>query len=119
MPVNTPRLRTPFGLLLFILLAPPSVAAKDCGTAPPVPATASDDLAFKRAWKGIAKPYWAKYAVRSGEKPAYVAGHLDLLDTPDGGWLRIRLKPGVDGEAWTHQCLLGIGQANLIDNTRT
>lgn len=32
----------------------------------------------------------------------------------DAGWLRIRLKPGEDGEAWTHQCHLDIGKAKLV-----
>lgn len=33
------------------------------------------------------------------------------------GWLRIRLKPGKRGEAWTHQCHLGIGKAKLAYKT--
>lgn len=31
----------------------------------------------------------------------------------DDGWLRIRLKPGKNGEAWTHRCHLEIGKAKL------
>lgn len=36
-----------------------------------------------------------------------------VYEALDASWLRIRLKPGEDGEAWTHGCHLEIGAAKL------
>ncbi len=46
-------------------------------------------------------------------KTEYEHSNFIVYDTLDNGWLQIRLKPGRNGEAWTHQCHLGIGKAKL------
>lgn len=39
-----------------------------------------------------------------------------VYEALDGGWLRIRLKPGENGDVWTHRCHLEIGAAKLAYN---
>jgi hypothetical protein len=43
----------------------------------------------------------------------YERSSLIVHEALADGWFKIRLKPGKDGEAWTHQCHLGIGKARL------
>lgn len=38
---------------------------------------------------------------------------LIVWEIRDGGWLRVRLKPGEGGDAWINQCHLGLGPAKL------
>jgi len=43
----------------------------------------------------------------------YEQNSFIVYEDTGNGWLRIRLKPGVDGERWVHQCHLKLGEAGL------
>lgn len=46
----------------------------------------------------------------------YEFSNFIVHEALDGDWLRIKLKPGENGEVWTHRCHLEIGAAKLFYN---
>lgn len=44
----------------------------------------------------------------------YERNSFIVQETSGNGWVRIKVKPGRDGDVWTHQCHLRIGEAKLV-----
>lgn len=45
---------------------------------------------------------------------AYEYTSFFVQETAGNGWIRIKLKPGKDGDVWTHRCHLELGEVKLV-----